>query len=192
MAKFDFCCVNDLGFSHCCGSIAAEGYGTVEFSDEEVAILVKLIRDMGTTDVEELGLKTAYPEIFRKLDEAYRETAREATIDHWYMEGFYDGCYEYDPDELMDYCSETYDFVFEYNEEDYLDENGELDEDTLYDDKYDAFTEWLEVFVESMDSQERIKFLREHLNANVDLSDLELDYIVGIPQGIVELAETSI
>lgn len=189
MAKFDFCCVNNLGFSHC-GMMAAEGHGTVEFSDEEVAILIKLIRDKGTTDVVALGLKTTYPEIFKKLNKAYRETAREATIDHWYMEGFYDGYYEYDEEELMYYCSETYNFVFEYNEEDYLDENGEFDEDTFYDDRSAAFNDWLEVFVESLNCQERIKFLREHMNADVDLSNLELDYITGIPQGIVKLAET--
>lgn len=189
MAKFDFCCVNNLGFAHCCGAIAAEGHGTIEFSDEEVAILVELIREKGTTDVCALDLNTAYPELFQRLDEAYRQVAREATIDHWYMEGFYDGCYEYDEEELMNYCSETYDFAFEYNEEDYLDEEGELDEDALFDDKYDAFVEWLEPFVESLNTQERIKFLSEHMNAEVDLSDLELDYMVDIPQGIVALAK---
>ena len=91
----------------------------------------------------------------------------------------------------MNYCSETYDFAFEYNEEDYLDEEGELDEDALFDDKYDAFVEWLEPFVESLNTQERIKFLSEHMNAEVDLSDLELDYMVDIPQGIVALAKNS-
>ena len=191
MAKFDFCCVNNLGFAHCCGAIAAEGHGTIEFSDEEVAILVELIREKGTTDVCALDLNTAYPELFQRLDEAYRQVAREATIDHWYMEGFYDGCYEYDAEELMNYGSETYDFAFEYNEEDYLDEEGELDEDSLFDDKYDAFVEWLEPFVESLNTQERIKFLSEHMNAEVDLSDLELDYMVDIPQGIVALAKNS-
>jgi len=191
MAKFDFCCVNNLGFAHCCGAIAAEGHGTIEFSDEEVAILVELIRQKGTTDVCALDLNTAYPELFQRLDEAYRQVAREATIDHWYMEGFYDGCYEYDAEELMNYCSETYDFAFEYNEEDYLDEEGELDEDALFDDKYDAFVEWLEPFVESLNTQERIKFLSEHMNADVDLTDLELDYMVDIPQGIVTLANNS-
>ena len=88
----------------------------------------------------------------------------------------------------MDFCCKNHGFVFEYNEEDYLDDDGELDEDTLYDDKYDAFTEWLASFVESLDQPERIKFLIEHLNAEVDLTDLELDYTVEIPRGVVELA----
>mgnify|MGYP003486481179 CR=1 FL=1 len=191
MANFDFCCVNNLGFSHCCGVIAAEGHGSIELSDEEVAILVELIRKKGTTDVWELDLTTAYPEIFQKLDDAHRQVAREATIGHWYLEGFYNCCYEYDTEELMDYCSETYDFTFEYNEEDYYDEDGELDEDALFDHKYESFVEWLEPFVESMNTQERITFLSEHMNADVDLSNLELDYMVNIPQGIITLVKIS-
>ena len=44
-----------------------------------------------------------------------------------------------------------------------------------------------------LNTQERIKFLSEHMNAEVDLSDLELDYMVDIdiPQGIVALAKNS-
>ena len=45
--------------------------------------------------------------------------------------------------------------------------------------------------MESLNTQERIKFLSEHMNAEVDLSDLELDYMVDIPQGIVALAKNS-
>ena len=91
----------------------------------------------------------------------------------------------------MNYCSETYDFTFEYNEEDYYDEDGELDEDALFDHKYESFVEWLEPFVESMNTQERITFLSEHMNADVDLSNLELDYMVNIPQGIITLVKIS-
>lgn len=187
MANFDFNCTSYLGFSHC-GSITAEGYGSINLSDEEVATLINLINEKGTTNVEKLDLKTISPDLFQKLDEAYHQAAQEATINHWYMEGFYEGCYEYDTEELMDFCTENHGFIFEYNEDDYLDDDGELDEDTLYDDKYDAFTEWLASFVESLDQPERIKFLIEHLNAEVDLTDLELDYTVEIPRGVVELA----
>ena len=191
MATFEFCSTNNLGFSHC-GCVYAEGYGTLELSDEEVALLVNLIRKNGTTDVDHLQLKKNFPELFKKLDDAFRETAREATIDHWYMEGFHEGCYEYDPEELMAYCEENYDFVFEYDEDDYIDEDGEVDEDSLLDDKYDSFTEWLGSTLEFMDTRERIRFMREHMNAEIDLTDLELDYCVEIPSGIIELANNEL
>lgn len=42
-----------------------------------------------------------------------------------------------------------------------------------------------------MNTQERITFLSEHMNADVDLSNLELDYMVYIPQGIITLVKIS-
>lgn len=191
MAKFDFDCVCNLGFSHC-GSVDAYGNGSIELSVDEVTLLVDLIREMESTDVEELQLKEKYPDIYKKLDDAFRDAAREATINHWYMQGFYDGVYEYDIDELMDYCSENHDFVFEYDEEDYMDEDGEIDEDRIWDDQSEAFEEWLEIFLEGLDNSSRRKFLEEHLNAEVDLSDLELDYKVEIPDAIIGIADETI
>lgn len=186
MAQFDFCSTSFLGISHC-GTVTAEGYGTIELSDEEVAILVNLIKEKGTTDVSELELEKVHPELFNKLDEAYREAALSATIDHWYMEGFNDGCYEYDIYELMEYCKVHHDFVFEYDEEDYLDEDGEIDEDVLCDDEMNAFTEWLEDLIYSMGSPDRIRFMTEHMNADIDMSEIELDYCVEIPGGVLEI-----
>ena len=75
MAKFEFCCVSNLGFSHY-GSVEGYGNGTVELSEGDVTRLVNLIREMKTTDVEELQLKAKYPDIYEKLDEAFRDAAR--------------------------------------------------------------------------------------------------------------------
>jgi hypothetical protein len=188
MAKFEFDCVCNLGFSHC-GSVDAYGNGTVELSADDVTRLVDLIREMESTDIEELQLKDKYPDIYKTLDDAFRDAAREATINHWYMQGFYDWVYEYDIDELMDYCSENHDFVFEYDEEDYVDEDGEIDEDRIWDDKTEAFDEWLEIFLEGLDNSSCRKFLEEHLNAEVDLSDLELDYEIEIPKAIIDMVD---
>ena len=188
MAKFEFCCVSLLGFSHC-SSVEACGNGTVELSEDDVTRLVDLIREMKSTDVEELQLKTKYPDIYEKLDEAFRDAAREATINHWYMQGFYDRVYEYDIDELMEYCSDNHDFVFEYDEEDYMEEDGEVDEDSIWDDKTEAFDEWLEIFIEGPDNDSCRKFLEEHLNAEVDLSDLEFDYEIEIPKAIIDMVD---
>lgn len=187
MANFDFCCTSYLGFSHC-GEVTAEGYGSVELTDKEVELLVRLIREKDTSDVNGLNLKEVYPEIYDKLDEAFAEAVWDATLDHWYTEGYHEGVYEYDIDGLMDYCTDNHDFEFKYKVKDYIDEDGELDEDRLYDDKYDAFTDWLDDFIVGMNANERIAFLQEHMNAEVELSYEELDYEVGIPEGIIRMA----
>ena len=59
-----------LGISHS-GAVTVNGESAVELSDEEVDILVKLIKEKGTTDVEELDLENLHPDIYKKLDEAY-------------------------------------------------------------------------------------------------------------------------
>lgn len=183
MAEFNFSCTIFLGFSHC-GEVTADGKGTVELSDEEVAALVVLMREKGSTDVNELNLEEVYPEIYEKLDDAFRDAAWTATLDHWYTTGFYEGVYEYDVDVLMEYCEYNCSFVFEYDESDYLDDDGEVDEDAVWDAKYDAFMEWLEPYIENLNPEERIAFLQEHMNAEVELSEDELDYEVDIPEDI--------
>jgi hypothetical protein len=57
MAEYKIECEQFLGFSHS-GSVTTSGESTIELSDEEVATLVQLIREKGTTDVGELGLET--------------------------------------------------------------------------------------------------------------------------------------
>lgn len=83
-----------LGFSHS-GSICTYGTGTVELSDQEVAALVELIREKGTSDVGEMGLMQTHRDIFDKLiaycesecgfvSEAVDEDERqEAFFDEW-------------------------------------------------------------------------------------------------------------
>ena len=80
-------------------------------------------------------------------------------------------------------------FVFEYDEDDYMDEDGEVDEDRIWDDKTEAFDEWLEIFIEGLDNDSCRKFLEEHLNAEVDMSDLEFDYEIEIPKAIIDMVD---
>lgn len=70
-----------LGMSHS-GAVTVNGESAVELSDEEVDILVKLIKENGTTDVEELDLENLYPDIYEKLDDAYRDMAYDAEEMH--------------------------------------------------------------------------------------------------------------
>lgn len=163
MAKYEINCEQHLGVSHT-GDEYAEGNGSVELSDTEVAQLVELIRQSGSSDVNKLRLQQKCPEVFKKLDEACRAIAAEAEERHWLWEGYYDGAFDYDPYELMDYCAEY--CGFSGDEED--------------------FDEWLGDYLVGLPEEEAVKFFYEHMNANVDLEDIE--YCVSIPQAIVEQA----
>ena len=117
-----------LGMSHH-GAVTVNGESAVELSDEEVDILVKLIKEKGTTDVEELDLENLYPDIYEKLDDAYRDMAYNAEELHWLWEGYNNGYFEYDTVELMNYCERELGFKFEYDEKDYyLDDPEDLEE----------------------------------------------------------------
>ena len=174
-----------LGISHS-GAVNVESEGYVELSDEEVAKIVELIRKEGTSDIKELRLEEIYPDIYKELDDAYYKIAYSAEEMHWLWEGYYDGYYEYDDEELIAYCAENCGFNFEYNEEDYIKE-GELDEDTLYYDKIDAFKEWLDDYVNGLDDKDVKDFFYNHMKA--DLNPDDIAYEVAIPEEIIEMAE---
>ena len=184
-----------LGMSHH-GAVTVNGESAVELSDEEVDILVKLIKEKGSTDIGDLDLEDLYPEIYKKLDEAYYKMAYDAEEMHWLWEGYYNGYYEYDDDELMAYCERELGFKFEYDEKDYyLDdpedlEEGEepdIDEDQIEEDKSDAFSEWLDDYVSGLDDNEARDFFYEHMDADLNMDDVE--YTVGIPQAIINKAK---
>ena len=184
-----------LGMSHH-GAVTVNGESAVELSDEEVDILVKLIKEKGTTDVEDLDLENLYPDIYEKLDDAYRNMAYDAEEMHWLWEGYNNGYYEYDTVELMNYCERELGFKFEYDEKDYyLDdpedlEEGEepdIDEDQIEEDKSDAFSEWLDDYVSGLDDDEAREFFYNHMDADLNMDDVE--YTVEIPQAIINKAK---
>ena len=184
-----------LGMSHH-GAVTVNGESAVELSDEEVDILVKLIKEKDTTDVEDLDLENLYPAIYEKLREAYYKMAYDAEEMHWLWEGYHNGYFEYDSEKLMNYCESELGFKFEYDIKDYyLDdiedlEEGEepdIDEDQIEEDKYDAFSEWLEDYVSGLSDDEARDFFYNHMNASLDLDGIE--YTVGIPQAIINKAE---
>ena len=186
MAEYKIECEQFLGFSHS-GSVTTSGESTIELSDEEVATLVRLIREKGTTEIDELDLETSHPELYAKLDEAYHDMARHAEYMHWLWEGFDNGYYEYDEEELMDYCERECGFSFEFIEEDYLDENGEIDEESKEYAKSAAFHDWLDDYVRSLSDDDAAAFMTEHMDAGVDVEDVE--YTVNIPEDIVKMAK---
>ena len=187
MAEYKIECKQFLGFAHYGGGVTTEGSSTIELSDEEVTTLVQLIREKETTDIGELDLETSHPELYAKLDEAYHDMARHAEYMHWLWEGFDNGYYEYDEEELMDYCERECGFDFEFIEEDYLDENGEIDEDSKEYAKSSAFHDWLDDYVRSLSDDDAAAFMTEHMDAGVDVEDAE--YTVNIPEDIVKMAK---
>lgn len=194
MAEYTIECEQCLGISHD-GAVYTDGEGTVELSDEEVTTLVEQIRQKGTTDVRELNLETTHPDLYAKLDKAYNDLARHAETMHWLWEGYENGYYEYDEDELMDYCEQELDFTFEYDEEDYLDEDDDLDEEDdldedeiRYDAKLHAFRFWLDDYLHSLSDEEVFSFMNEHMNACIEDEEVE-KYTVSIPEAIIQKAK---
>lgn len=175
-----------LGISHS-GAVTVNGESAVELSDEEVDILVKLIKEKGTTDVEELDLENLHPDIYKKLDEAYYSMAYEAEEMHWLWEGYYSGYFEYDEDKLKEYCKANCGFSYVFNkEENGYDEDEEVDEYEIEDAENEAFSEWLDEYVEGLSDDEVRDFFYNHMDANLDMDNVE--YTVDIPQAIINKA----
>ena len=184
-----------LGMSHS-GAVTVNGESAVELSDEEADILVKLIKEKDSTDVEELDLKNLHPDIFDKLDKAYYKMAYDAEEMHWLWEGYENGYFEYDIDELMEYCEKNLDYTFEFDPEEYFDseydieeykEDPESYEDEVYDAKCQDFQEWLSDYVSGLSDDEARDFFYNHMDADLNLDDV--DYTVEIPQAIIDKAQ---
>lgn len=183
-----------LGISHS-GTMTVEGESAVELSDEEVDIIVQLIKEKDTTDVDELGIEETHPDLYRKLDDAYYDMARRAEEIQWVWDAYRNHYLEYDTDELMDYCTKHCGFKFEYDPADYyLDdpenlEEGvqpEIDEDYLHDNMCDAFDDWLDEYLHSLSTDEALAFFGEHMNADPWLDNI--DYDIHIPKAIINKA----
>ena len=187
MPVFNIECEHSLGMSHC-GEVIAEGEGTVELTDEDVKVLVDLIREKGTTDVDELHLKDTHPELYAKLDEAYHDMTYDAEEMHWLWEGWNNGYFEYDVDELLPYCEAECGFVYEPSEDVVTDEDDEnYDEEALEEDKEMVFQEWLDEYVACLSVDEARDFFYDHLGADLNMEDLS--YEVGIPADIIQMAK---
>jgi hypothetical protein len=167
-----------LGMSHH-GAVTVNGESAVELSDEEVNILVQLIKEKGTTDVDELGIATTHHDLYEKLDDAYRNMAYKAEELHWLWEGYHNGYFEYDTEELMNYCERELGFEFEHEEND-----NDCDPDDIEEEKYDAFYEWLDDYVNELSDEDAASFFYDHMNAKLDMDYVE--YSVEIPAGIIK------
>lgn len=198
MTIYNITTENSLGLSHS-GAVMAYGKGCVELTDEEVQQLVDLIRDHdGSDDVEVLGLEGSYPELYKKLDDASREIAYDAEYEHWILEGYKNEYYDVDLDEVMDMCAREYDFHFECDPRDFVDEVEEAKkeygtqiewtvEDAAHAAKIKAFYQWVADRFEKLGRKAGVHFLAETFQLAPDLSDFH--YHVVIPEDIVAMAK---
>lgn len=187
MAKYNIECKRCLGYSHS-GAVYTHGEGTIELTDGEVATLVQLIRQKKTTSVVKLKLKTSHPKLYEKLDKAYHDLARHAETMHWLWEGYENGYYEYDEDELMEYCEQELDFTFDYEDELDDEDDDELDEDEMSYAKSRAFHSWLDNYLHSLSDEEALSFMNEHMNAYIEEEEVD-KYTVSIPKEIIQKAK---
>ena len=187
MATFDIELEICLGYSHS-GGVYNEEYGEVELSDEEVSQLVNLMKEKDSSDVEDLDLEENLPEIYKKLDEECREIANQAEEEHWLDEGYYHlECHNYDDAEMIAFLKEKDAWDFEYDEEEFKDEDGEIDEEALLEAQSEYLHgEALDDYLAGLDGDERYDFLRNKVGIDVDVSDCE--YEVEIPSEIIALA----
>lgn len=189
-------CIQSLGMAHW-GEVTTKGESSVELTDEEVKLLVDLIREKGTTDVKKLNLEKNHPELYEKLDKAYHDVAYKAEEIHWLLHGYENGYFEYDDEEVMNYCEENcgYEFVPTLKGDipdgispdfiaTYLEVLKESKERKLED-----FNRWLSDYLHNLSPDEARNFICDHLNPNLEMDDVS--YEVGIPQAIIDLAKTN-
>ena len=188
MPKFTLNFTHCIGCSHM-GNVTVDATCYVGFDNEELEALVALMKSKNSSDVEVLNLKEELPHVYDQLEEAIKDGVIEAEVHHWLLEGFYEGAYEYDVFEVMEYCEENCGFEFIYDEEEYLDEDGVLDEEALEEDKQEAFDEWLPGYLEMLEPVERRRFIEDQLNGEVDTSSITSNHAVFIPEEIINLAE---
>ena len=165
--------------------------GTVELSDQEVDSIVQLMRNKNSTDTDEIGLAKAYPDIYKKLYQAYYKVGVEAeekyALFSFFMKGEYLGVFDDYRDELIEYCKANCSFKFE------LDERELQEEDRDYFAKrqeLSAFNKWLKDYVHSLSLEDMKKFLYEHMWIVSDPPLIEPT--VTIPQAIIDIIEPAI
>ena len=166
------------------------GESVLELKDEQVKRLVDLIKaNGGETDIEALDLKNKYPDIYYAFEAAFIDPVSYDGSSEWAIDGYLYDYFDGPGDEEIVRTIEAeglYSFKFEYDEADYLDEDGDLDEESLMEDKCSA---WREHF-EELEDKEKFSFLSRFFGD--EIYDYETEELTGemyIPKEIVDLAK---
>ena len=174
-----------LGYSHS-GSVCANAYGEFEMADADVETLVALIREKGTTDINELGIEQSHPTIYDLLEKEIYKIYQIAVTAHFIREVI-DDYFEYD-DGVIDYCIQKYGFNpdEECEDEDYEDEEYE-DEEEEYEAKlHSRFVNWISFYASTLSDKELVDFNSDTVNIAVDFYADE--FALEIPRQIIDLA----
>lgn len=166
------------------------GESVLELTDEQLKILVDLIKENdGETDIEKLELEEKYPEIYEAFHDAFLQPVAFDGSVQWavdvYMDGYFDGPSD---EEIIAVMESEGIFSFEYEEDDYLDEEGELDEERLIEDKCEAWR----AFFEELSYEKKYELLDRFFGDQIYKYDtLELTGNMYIPGEIIEMAENN-
>ena len=80
--KFDIENEICLGISHS-GAVMTEGAGILELDDNEVSLLINIIKEKKNCDVDELEIEETHPDLYEKRRQAYYDMAYKAEELHW-------------------------------------------------------------------------------------------------------------
>lgn len=185
MALFKITSELPIGLSHF-GEFLLPAESTVELTEDEVRVLVANIVANKSIDVEDLGLPQSCPAIYEKLKIAYRQMAQKAEEKYWLWEGYEKGYLDYDIHELMDYCLENCGFRFDYDYNEYLDAEGDFDEEIMEEAKCMAFQEWLDAYLFHLEDDQFLFFMHNQMDVKLDVNYVR--YRVEIPEAIVQMA----
>lgn len=174
-----------LGYSHS-GSVCANAYGEFEMADADVETLVALIREKGTTDINELGIEQSHPTIYDLLEKEIYKIYQIAVTAHFIREEI-DDYFEYD-DGVIDYCIQKYGFDpdEECEDEEYEDEEYE-DEEEEYEAKlHSRFVNWISFYASTLSDKELVDFNSDTVNIAINFD--AYDFALEIPRQIIDLA----
>ena len=163
------------------------GESVLELTDEEVNTLVELIKTHGgETDIESLELEEKYPRIYDAFHEAFIQPVAYDGSLQWAIDGYRYSYFDIPGDEsIMDEIEAEGFFKFEYDEEDYLDEEGNLLEDDLMEDKCVAWREYFDELPREKQFEFLDRFYKDYI---YDYDTQELTGDMYIPEEIVQLA----
>lgn len=174
------------------GGMFGNAKGEVELTDEEVAKLVQLMREMNTFDVEKLNLEEVEHDIYDTLYEACDVMCDKAAFDEAWLGAYWEawtggdggGTVDYDIYDMMYYCEERCGFVYEGDEAD-----EEYDEK-----KMEAFRKWLDEYLHTAPDADVLTFFEDNMTLRiedyefVDPGAVDYNVTVIIPQPIIDMA----
>jgi hypothetical protein len=181
-----------------CSYTIADAHGEFEMADADVETLVALIREKGTTDIDELGIEQSHPAIYEQLNEEIDLMRYYSARNHWMRESIFNDEWDVDTDELIDYCKRYCGFKDSY----FDDEDVDFDEDEDFDQEaydkaqrekeeefYDRFWTWYHHYVDTAPYEDISDLFYELYD-----TECECDFGFGydtdpfIPQQIIDMA----